>query len=447
MIPRTLVPLKLAPVAPPGESAPPRRVSTVLDERTLIPAHLPIVVLDGKSSIPDYVPLDVLANRVLVPRDATKGTLDLPPAARAWPSSNMDERIAVPLDAHPVAPAVEAPVPFAVIEDLLDPDVMTTGNVNLLPREVSAGAKKAQPLVPVLSVGVHAAFALLIFLITLLFPAHQPTEAELELARKQLGVVYLPNSRFSEIKPTPSPQPSGPPVRVNPRVLRETAPPPVQPAPQPLREAPSVARELPNAPVPAEQTPKAEAPREVARFDPPKPLPDAPSQLTLPRISPGKAIDESVRGSTGGSTTSPPTFGPPIRQRGGIGGGGGGGGGGGVAQGGLEMLTPTEGVDFDSYLRRVYYKVKQNWENVMPESVWLGEKGIVVLEFRIMRDGTVPPTEPNLMGSNAREPLEHAAISSIRGSNPFEPLPPAFSGPYILLRYTYLYNIPPETVR
>jgi hypothetical protein len=443
MIPRTLVPLKLAPVAPPAESAPPRRVSTLLDERTLIPAHMPFVVLDGKSSIPDYVPLEVLANRILVPRDATKGTLDLPPAARAWPSSDMDERIAVPLDAHPVAPAVEAHVPFAVIEDLLDPDVMTTGNVNLLPREVSAGAKKPQPLVPVLSVAAHAAFVLLIFLITLLFPAHQPTEAELELARNQLGVVYLPNSMFNVPKSTPAPRPSGPPMSVNPRVLREAAPPPVLPSPQPLREAPSVARELPNAPVPAEQTPRAEAPREVARFEAPKPLPDTPSQLALPRLSPGRALDESIRGSAGGGGARSYTFGGPM----GRGSGGGGGGGGGVAQGGLEMLTPDEGVDFSSYLQRVLIKVRQNWYAVIPESARLGERGIVVLQFRIMRDGTVPPPEPNLMSTSGRDPLDHAAMSSIVASNPFEPLPPAFSGPFIELRFTYLYNIPIEAVR
>ena len=445
MIQRTLVPLKLAPVAPQQEQSAPRRVSTVLDQRTLVPAHLPIVILDGKSSIPDYVPLEVLANRILVPRDAMRGTLELPPASRAWPSSDLDERIAVPLDARPVAPAIVVHVPFTEIEDLLEPDVMTTGNVNLLPREVSAGAKKRQPLVPVLSVGVHVAFVLLVFLVALLFPGHQPTEAELELARNQLGVVYLPNSMFSESKPAPPPPP-GPPVRLNPRVLREVAP-PVLPAPAPLREAPSVARELPNAPVPSHPAPRTEAPREIARLEPPKPLPDTPSQLVLPRVSPGKELEESARGATqGGGGQSLPTFGPPMRRGGGIGGGGGGGGGG-VAQGGLEMLTPTEGVDFDSYLRRVYYKVKQNWENVIPESVWLGERGVVVLEFRIMRDGSVPSPEPNLMGSNAREPLERAAVSSIRGSNPFEPLPPAFSGPYILLRYTYLYNIPPEAVR
>jgi hypothetical protein len=33
----------------------------------------------------------------------------------------------------------------------------------------------------------------------------------------------------------------------------------------------------------------------------------------------------------------------------------------------------------------------------------------------------------------------------VRASNPFEPLPAQFKGPYIELRYTYLYNIPLES--
>ena len=447
MIPRTLVPSKLSPVIPQEEPARPRRVSTVLDKRTLVPAHMPFVTLDTRSAIPDYVPLDVLSNRVLVPRDAVHGTLDLPPAARAWPSSDMDERIAVPRDAHPESIVAEAPVPFEQIEDLLEPDVLTTGDVNLLPREVSAGRKEQSPLVPLMSLGVHAGFILIVFLVALIFPARRPTQAELDLARNQLGIVYLPNSMFSEPKAGPPSAPPGPPIRVSPRVLREAAPP--SPVPS-LSEPPRVARELPSAPLPAAPAPRAEAPRETARFEPPKPLPDTPSAITLPRFSAGKALEQSVRGGADvGAAHGPTIVGPVARSRGGIGrsGGGGGGGGGASAQGGLEMLTPTEGVDFDSYLRRVYDKVKLNWETVMPESVWLGEKGIVVLEFRIMRDGTVPPAEPTLMGSNAREPLQTAAISSIRGSNPFAPLPPAFSGPYILLRFSYFYNIQPDSIK
>jgi TonB family protein len=117
-----------------------------------------------------------------------------------------------------------------------------------------------------------------------------------------------------------------------------------------------------------------------------------------------------------------------------------------MAYGGLEMLTPDQGVDFRSYLQRVYLAVKGNWFAIMPESAELGERGIVVLTFKIMRDGSVPGAEPVINRNSGKEPLDRAAYSSVRASNPFEPLPAQFTGPYIELRYTYLYNIPPESL-
>ena len=53
----------------------------------------------------------------------------------------------------------------------------------------------------------------------------------------------------------------------------------------------------------------------------------------------------------------------------------------------------------------------------------------------------VPDGEPVRLAGSGKEPLDRAAVSSIRASNPFEPLPPAFSGPYIELRFTYYYNL------
>ncbi len=108
------------------------------------------------------------------------------------------------------------------------------------------------------------------------------------------------------------------------------------------------------------------------------------------------------------------------------------------------MLTPTEGVDFTNYLARVLASVKRNWYAVMPESARLGDRGRVVLQFRIMHNGVVPDAEPAMVGSSGKDPLDRAAVSSIRASTPFEPLPPAFNGPFIELRFIFLYNMPIE---
>ena len=124
-----------------------------------------------------------------------------------------------------------------------------------------------------------------------------------------------------------------------------------------------------------------------------------------------------------------------------------GGGGRGPSMGPMEILTDTQGVDFNSYLARVYVTVRQNWYAVMPISVQLGDRGIVSLQFKIMKDGSVPSGDPRRVFGSGKEPLDHAAVSSITASNPFEPLPSAFSGPYIELRFTYYYNILPGSTQ
>jgi hypothetical protein len=104
------------------------------------------------------------------------------------------------------------------------------------------------------------------------------------------------------------------------------------------------------------------------------------------------------------------------------------------------MLTDDEGVDFNDYLRRVYLIVKQNWFAVMPASVELGDNGKVSLQFKIYKTGAVPDGDPQRVFGSGKEPLDRAAISSIRASNPFPPLPAAFKADHIELRFTYCYN-------
>ena len=104
----------------------------------------------------------------------------------------------------------------------------------------------------------------------------------------------------------------------------------------------------------------------------------------------------------------------------------------------FKFCLPTDGVDFDAYLRRVVASVKRNWFAIMPESANMGDKGIVSLTFRITKDGIVPVTDPNLERTSGKEPLDNAAMSAIRTSSPFEPLPPEFKGDSIRVAVYFL---------
>jgi hypothetical protein len=419
-----------------------RRRPTTMDERTLVPAMLPVVQLNGHSTIPTNLPLESIAARVVVPRDISREAYGVEEDhSTPLQPTDLDERITVPVGAAP--PAVIEPMTVPPPTDLVEPDIFTTGEINLAPPEPEVKSKW-QITTRISSIAAHALLLALILLQAKLFPPHVPTQAEIDLARKQL-VYLLPPGAFEPSKPSPRPVQPSPKVRVDPRVLREVAP-PIQPAPVPQPERP--VKELPSAPVakpnavmpdpqPNAPAPKTDAPKAPLKLE----VPDAPlaqHRLLLPKeTSPSQSIEDSLHASR---PSGPQAIGDGGQVRGGRPGAGGGGG---TAYGGIEMLTPDEGVDFNSYLQRVYFTVKRNWFSVMPVSVDLGEKGIVYLTFRINRDGSVPSEEPIIERNSGKEPLDRAAYSSVRASSPFEHLPPQFKGPYIELRYRYYYNILP----
>ena len=406
-----------------------------------MPPGMPATPLDGRTSIPAHLPLDVLAARVVVPRDMPTKPLDATSRIPLHvPLTVLDSRVAVPKDVRPAALELKAPVPASLLSDLLEPDIFTTGEVNFLAKPVEERVSSWRWASRVSSIVFHTTLIILILWEPKLFPYRPPTQAEMELARRQLSFVYLPPSVNDVPKlPPSSREPTSSQVRIDPRVLREVAPPTaeLQPLPgQPERER--VTRDLPAAPTPQLESvePQPQAPRETPRQQAQKSSPEAPNGLVLPRVSPGKALEESLRGAIKGGNSPGGQFGGPAPSS------PSGGGGQGYLGGALQMLTPSEGVDFTNYLARVLAGVKRNWYSVIPESARLGDKGRVMLRFRILRDGNVPFPEPMLEMTSNKEPLDRAALSSIRASSPFEPLPPAFSGPFIELRFIFLYNLP-----
>ncbi|HKO03951.1 MAG TPA: TonB C-terminal domain-containing protein [Candidatus Acidoferrales bacterium] len=452
MIPRLLVPEKLSPVS----AAPPdgrRRAWTILDDRQVVAAELPVRPLEAASNIPSHFPLGVLAERFLVQREAMAGTLEMPAAGHILLPTDADERMAVPVDAHPLQFASDAPLPIEVLqqEDLVTPDVFTTGSVQFLPKQVSESPRDWGWKSPAGSLVFHIVVFSCILAIATVVPHHEPTLAELEAASRNLGIMYLPGSIFNQPKAAPSPSVQSDKLRVDPGLLKKFAPemmPPPGPITPPQVTTSKPTPELPSAPVPhVSQQPMESSPdrsQPAPRFDAPKPVPDSPTPaFKMPSASPGRSLEDAVRGAGGGNRTSGVTFGQSVPHPGGGGGmSGGGGGGGGFMGGGLQMLTPDQGVDFNGYLARLVARVKQNWYSVMPESARMGDRGRVIVDFKIMRDGSFQMSEPLPRSSSEKPPLDSAAIGALRASSPFEPLPSAFNGPYIELRFIFLYNLP-----
>jgi TonB family protein len=442
MIPRILVPPG-ARLSEEDVIASSRRRPSSLDERTLVPAGQANTPLETKSTIPSNLPLDSIAARVVVPRDVNVEKVQAPDTSNlpAQPT-DMDERVTIPQGA---ALPEEMPAHFEVPEDLVAPDIMSTGEVSLLPPERPVGKSREDIVKTAIGQLVYVGILLLLIFEPQIFGPHVRTKEEEEIGRRQMTVL-LPPGALDALKPMTPPAPHAA-VRVDPKVLKKVAPPIVPPAPQPLAPVEQPKRELPSAPVPQQSAqlqpqpsmstpaPKTEAPLKLQ-------VPDAPTPtkgLILPKQStaPGDVIRDAERS---GRMNSPAPIGGGAQIPGG---GGGGGGGRGTAAAGIEMLTDTEGIDFNDYLRRVYLAVKSNWFAVMPASVQLGDQGVVSLQFKIMRNGGVPDGDPAQVFSSGKEPLDRAAYSSIRASNPFPPLPAGFKADHIELRFTYYYNLKP----
>jgi TonB C terminal len=454
MISRTLVPANVRPPSPDELKKAPRRTTTYMDERTVVPPELSDAPpLDGKSAIPSHLPLDVLVDRTLVPRGMPAKPLPKLEEASQYASiAILDSRVVVPAYVEPAVEEVlkefeKLPEMTPELREVVEPDVFITGDPNLLIATEAKRDPKNDAIVRTVSLIVHIGLVIFLVFTPKLFPPHIPTQQEIDLARQQLNFVYMPPEVS---KPA---LPPGPKIRISPKVLNKVAPPVEKRliAPPPVQTPPEVpARELPAAPtphVPMNSAPAQSPPTpEPSHIEPIKPEPPAPGHLNLnlPSSSPNKELrdqlQDAINGQNRGGVYTSPGGGIPR-------GGGGGGRGGPGMQPGLSILTPTDGVDFSSYIQRLLATVKRNWYAVMPESAYLGEKGIVSLTFRINQDGSVPPPDPNLERTSGREPLDNAAMSSIRMSNPFEPLPSQYKRPYLELRFIFFYNLPIDTTQ
>jgi TonB family protein len=109
-------------------------------------------------------------------------------------------------------------------------------------------------------------------------------------------------------------------------------------------------------------------------------------------------------------------------------------------QSSLELKSDPLGVDFRPYMKQVIAAVRRNWFAVYPEAARLGQRGQVVLQFAIVKQGLV--TKVVFSGQSGAKALDQSAVAAISASNPLPPLPAEFKGDRIVLQMTFLYNMP-----
>ncbi len=108
--------------------------------------------------------------------------------------------------------------------------------------------------------------------------------------------------------------------------------------------------------------------------------------------------------------------------------------------GAVDILSNTLGVDFGPYIQRVIYDTKRSWYPIIPAEARppISKQGRVLIRFKIMPDGSVKSM--TLESPSGDVALDRAAWGGILGASPFPPLPKNFKGPFLELRFYFLYN-------
>jgi outer membrane biosynthesis protein TonB len=220
-----------------------------------------------------------------------------------------------------------------------------------------------------------------------------------------------------EIKPVPVKPP-----QIDKKTLEEmnkAAPPP--PAPEP---APQAAEPVSPPPIPPSQQSQVEAPRPAA-------VPARPN-FAMNSQNPADALREAMKGvsrNPGMGAGNLPSEGG-LRMHPGAG------------SGGIEVLSDTQGVDFNGWLQRWHRETERTWDPLIPDEVNppILKSGMVAIRFKVLPNGRLMDGSLVLEGRSGDVALDRAAWGALTGSN-YPPLPRDFHGPYLELRAYFLYNM------
>ncbi|HTW30238.1 MAG TPA: TonB family protein [Candidatus Sulfotelmatobacter sp.] len=242
--------------------------------------------------------------------------------------------------------------------------------------------------------------------------------------RKDLAYLDLPPDALREKQPrvVPKPLPNQPLIdkKTLDELNREAPPTPPPPAPQ---QAPDEAKPQPSQPIPPSPQSQVEAPRPAA-------VPARPN-FAMGSQNPADQLRQDMKNAMRGGQPSydAPSGGLSMHP--------------GAGTGGVQILSDTQGVDFNDWLQRWHYITQMTWDPLIPDEVNppILKSGVVVIHFKVLPNGQV--TDMQLDGRSGDTGLDRAAWGAITGSS-YPALPRAFHGPYLELRAYFMYNMQPQ---
>lgn len=198
--------------------------------------------------------------------------------------------------------------------------------------------------------------------------------------------------------------------------------------PTPPAQAPQAAQQQAAPQAPQGQQSLPAQPQETAKLT----VPQQPKQNPFAIKSAGSAVDQAIRNAANNPVHESTSFstghyGSGMRPK--I-----------DTAGNFEILSDTMGVDFGPYMARLKQRVQDHWDPLIPESAMppMMKKGRVVVEFVIMKDGTIQ--DMRMVAGSGDVALDKAAWGALTYSIPLPRLPVQFSGDYLRIRAAFYYN-------
>jgi len=240
--------------------------------------------------------------------------------------------------------------------------------------------------------------------------------------RKDLTYLDVPPDALKKLQPKVEIKPVPQRQLIDKQTMQEMNK-PTPPAPA-QEQAPQAANTTPPVPIPPSQ--QSQSPVEAPR---PQAVPAKPN-FGFNSMSQNDQLREAMKGATHGGNQSAGNEGGGLSMHPGAG------------AGGLQILSDTQGVDFNSWIHRWYYETKRTWDPLIPDEVNapILKRGSVMIRFKVLPNGRLMENTLVLEGRSGDTALDRAAWGALTGSN-YPPLPHDFHGPYLELRAEFLYNM------
>jgi hypothetical protein len=247
--------------------------------------------------------------------------------------------------------------------------------------------------------------------------------------RKDLTYLDLPPDALRQARPKVEAKPvSKKPVVVDKQTM-EAMKRMTPPAPEPTPQSASPATPTPAHPPTSSSSQQAqiEAPRPAA-------VPGRPN-FAMNTLNPGDQLREALRGASrnpGMGSGRPSSGGGGLAMHPGAG------------SGGLQILSDTEGVNFNSWIQHWHRETLHTWDPLIPDEVNppILKSGQLMIRFKVLPSGRLMDGSLVLETRSGDVALDRAAWGSLTGSN-YPPLPRDFHGPYLELRALFMYNMEP----